>query len=273
MEIHLKELYLLPDLGNIKYLDLIQSIDATIIKFNDLIKLPIIDKRYLIIRHDVDETIESAIKMARYENIHGLKSTYFLLHGTPYFNNTPKFKEYCLEIKSLGHDIGLHNDAIGIYYLKNINIVDSLWNSLNLLRSFNLEIIGTSAHGSQLCYDKSFYNYEIWKEFDPKKNEGLIQDKEKYSYYRNYPLSYFGLKYEAYFTPYNIYLSEPGWGASTFKWVGHIYNEGDIKLYERTMKASEKNIGLDVIKKFNNMSKGVFQLLVHPNDNKWLYKK
>lgn len=69
-------------------------------------------KKFIILRHDVDFSLDYALEMAEKESKQGIKSTYFvLLHG--YFYN-PFDEKNILNIKKivkLGHEIGLHYDS------------------------------------------------------------------------------------------------------------------------------------------------------------------
>lgn len=68
-------------------------------------------KKTFILRHDVDFTIEKALEMAILENEIGVKSTYFVLLSTDFYNVFSKESFEKLEkIMSLGHEIGLHFD-------------------------------------------------------------------------------------------------------------------------------------------------------------------
>lgn len=64
-----------------------------------------------IIRHDVDMDLQEAVKMAEIENEIGIRSTFFVLLTSEYYNllsgkNTNSVKK----ILELGHEIGLHFD-------------------------------------------------------------------------------------------------------------------------------------------------------------------
>jgi hypothetical protein len=67
---------------------------------------------YLVLRHDVDASLEKALKMAKIEHQMGVKSTYFVWLSGPLYNpfegrNVCIMKEIC----ALGHEIGLHYDT------------------------------------------------------------------------------------------------------------------------------------------------------------------
>jgi len=68
-------------------------------------------KRCVILRHDVDFSLEKALQFAKIENENNVKSTYFVLLSTNFYNVFSKESGDILkEIQNLGHDIGLHFD-------------------------------------------------------------------------------------------------------------------------------------------------------------------
>lgn len=68
-------------------------------------------EKTVILRHDIDFTIDKALEMAKIEKQLGVKSTYFVLLTTDFYNIFSKQSyEKLKEILSLGHDIGLHFD-------------------------------------------------------------------------------------------------------------------------------------------------------------------
>lgn len=68
--------------------------------------------QFIIFRHDVDLSIDQALNMAILESKNGIKSTYFILLHSPYYNalsgnNIDNIKK----IQKYGHEIGLHYDT------------------------------------------------------------------------------------------------------------------------------------------------------------------
>jgi hypothetical protein len=64
---------------------------------------------YLILRHDVDVSPLSALKMAEIEKNLGIRSTYFILLSGPFYNILEGENAKILQrISKLGHEIGLH---------------------------------------------------------------------------------------------------------------------------------------------------------------------
>jgi hypothetical protein len=73
------------------------------------------DERYILWRHDVDFSMHAARKIAQIEHEEGIKSTFFLLLHSDFYNLFDKESRDCVrEIISLGHEIGLHFDSF--YY-------------------------------------------------------------------------------------------------------------------------------------------------------------
>ncbi|CAM5183404.1 Polysaccharide deacetylase OS=Ureibacillus acetophenoni OX=614649 GN=SAMN05877842_104127 PE=4 SV=1 [Ureibacillus acetophenoni] len=68
-------------------------------------------EKTVILRHDVDFTLSKAVEMAEVEHELGVKSTYFILVTTDFYNIFSKRSyERLMKIISLGHEIGLHFD-------------------------------------------------------------------------------------------------------------------------------------------------------------------
>lgn len=67
--------------------------------------------RCVILRHDVDFSLEAALRFAELENKNGVQSTYFVLLSSYFYNPFyTKAYETITKIRELGHDIGLHFD-------------------------------------------------------------------------------------------------------------------------------------------------------------------
>lgn len=65
----------------------------------------------VILRHDIDYDLEKALPMAELEKTLGVKSTYFVLVTSDFYNVMSKSSQAILDsIQSMGHKIGLHFD-------------------------------------------------------------------------------------------------------------------------------------------------------------------
>ena len=90
-------------------------------------------KPYLLIRHDVDASIDHALKMAKIEEELGISSTYFLLFSNRFYNLLEKNTyQKLLNLVEFGREIGLHYD-LEVYDNYNLLNVDYLENEIKLL--------------------------------------------------------------------------------------------------------------------------------------------
>jgi len=93
-----------------KYIELIfffKKLDYKFKLFHDDIK----PSKNIILRHDVDIDIDSALLIAKIEKKMSIKSTFFFLISSNLYNVlTHENQKKILEIKNMGHEIGLHFD-------------------------------------------------------------------------------------------------------------------------------------------------------------------
>lgn len=77
-------------------------------------------KNALLLRHDVDTDLESAVHLAEVEQAHGITSTYFVLLTSPLYNPASAIGQLALHrILDMGHVVGLHHDpTISHAYLR-----------------------------------------------------------------------------------------------------------------------------------------------------------
>lgn len=67
---------------------------------------------FLILRHDVDASLDAALKLAKMENSLGVRATYFVLFSHKLYNLLQKDDLNVLrKIAEFGHEIGLHYDV------------------------------------------------------------------------------------------------------------------------------------------------------------------
>ena len=70
-------------------------------------------ERCVILRHDVDTSLDKALLMAELEAGEGVKSTYFVLLRTDFYNPASASAQQRIQkIAALGHEIGLHFDEL-----------------------------------------------------------------------------------------------------------------------------------------------------------------
>ena len=94
--------------------------------------------RCVILRHDIDNSIEKSIQIAELEAKLGVKSTYFALITSDFYNvASKKSQEGLQKIQKLGHEIGLHFDEMA--YIELDSVVGAIKKEAGILS----DIIGT----------------------------------------------------------------------------------------------------------------------------------
>lgn len=122
------------------------------------------------LRHDVDTDIVAGIEQARIEHELGIPATWLVLHTAPYYGaidpGTGEFRRHDAmapiykEFQTLGHEVSLHTDPLGLYQLHGIDGSEALSVELAWLRSLGLNIFGTTAHNHRPTYGAE--NYEVF---------------------------------------------------------------------------------------------------------------
>ena len=121
------------------------------------------DSTVIGMRHDVDNSFYPSVEFARWEAARGYRSTYFILHDSPYWDE-PGLQAGLEEIADLGHEIGIHSNAIAVALRTGIDPHTILDGAITRLRSWGHPITGVVGHGDQLCYGMRFVNDEQFLE-------------------------------------------------------------------------------------------------------------
>jgi hypothetical protein len=89
-------------------LDSIRACGRTICAFRDVRDA----ESFVVLRHDVDYSVVKACEMAERERRLGVRSTYFLLLTSPYYNLLAGDNlSAARDIVGMGHEVGLHYDT------------------------------------------------------------------------------------------------------------------------------------------------------------------
>lgn len=130
----------------------------------------------VILRHDVDYSVEKAIKLAELEASIGVRSTYFVLLTSDFYNVFSEFTRRGLKnIKEMGHDIGLHFDET--CYGSNINLVHQIENELEVLSNvLDEKILAVSMHRPSNKTLKADYSI----------SNGAVANSYGYQFFRNF---------------------------------------------------------------------------------------
>lgn len=178
--------------------------------------------RLIALRHDIDHDLENAVRTARLEAEAGFRSTYFALHTDWYYRTPAGASTLVLraldEIASMGHEIGLHNNAITAALLTGGNPVRILAGHLEDLRAHGFDVRGTVAHGDPLCRVAGYVNSEVFHECPrpalgpPDRVISYVDetDRERSVRLCSVPMADLGLDYEAGFIGHRLYLSDTG---------------------------------------------------------------
>lgn len=171
------------------------------------------------LRHDVDDnagSLDTAVKIAKWERLHGYRSTYFMLHTAPYWQR-PDFPD-CLDvIAACGHEIGIHANAIPEALRTGRKPAEILLDAIGQLCEWGHAPRGVAGHGDKMCRNAEgtvvFVNDEIFSEC-PRPEMGparrTITRGAASVELEPKPLAYFGLEYETYRLPHGRYLSDSG---------------------------------------------------------------
>ena len=202
------------------------------------------EKNLVCLRHDIDYSLKFLPKIIEVEDKLNIKSTIFVLHSIPEFIEGNL--DILVELQKKNYEIGFHYAALSYELERGIPAKINFGIFLDKLRSYGLKIYGCASHGDLLARQHNYANYAFFDfglehhqktyktdetalEIDDFQSTPLVLGESK--------LEDFSLKYEAYFIPYDIYISESG-----AKW-----SIDPIEFF-KSGKAKEKNV----------------QILVHP---------
>lgn len=114
--------------------------------------------RAVILRHDVDFSPEKAFEIAKVEFELGVRSTYFVLLATDFYNVfSKKTFDIFTEILKMGHEIGLHFDE-NRYEIENLEQMKKyILNEVDILsKALGYKITSVSMHRpSKLTLDRN----------------------------------------------------------------------------------------------------------------------
>lgn len=170
--------------------------------------------RVIGLRHDVDDnplSFETALAFAQWEFDRGYSSTYFLLHGSHYWDD-----EMFVQVGrfvDLGHEVGIHVNALAESLLVDEDPHMILARAISQLRRVGVRVSGCVAHGDSLCHEVGFVNDEMFVESarpnygDPTRTLELGDVRRKIE-----PLSrsVYDLEYDPNWLPRAMYLSDSG---------------------------------------------------------------
>lgn len=122
----------------------------------------------LAIRHDVDGDVVAAERSAEIEAEFNVSTSYYFLHTAFYhgaFDEQRFDRHSCMahvyrRIQSLGHEVGLHTNALEIYQRFALDGAGALADEIAWMRSVGLDVHGTVGHGSRAVFGAE--NFEVF---------------------------------------------------------------------------------------------------------------
>ena len=207
-----------------------------------------------LLRHDVDVSIDKALKLAKIEYSLNIQSTYFFLHDAKYYKDADFIKK-CTEFQDMGHEVGFHNNLLTDVIITKRDIKDVFEKELDYLRKNSINIFGTAAHGDSACRKFDYTNYEIFKECYPpyKKKRERVKGIELHTL----DLKDYGL-YEAYFLPRDFYITDC---AGSWRYIKGEGDEWDHRFQPHSPKFT------DILPFLRKISEDniILQALIHPD--------
>jgi hypothetical protein len=171
------------------------------------------DQNVLGVRHDCDNVIAPAVRFAEWEATLGYRSTYYILHTSPYWQDNILLRSSLEMIAECGHEIGIHNDALTVALETGRDPNEILHEAIGELRSYGHTIRSTVAHGNRLCGIAGYVNDEMF-EGCSRPYAGapgrVLEHRGRRVRLRPTPLSEFGLDFDANWLPRGDYLSDSG---------------------------------------------------------------
>lgn len=165
------------------------------------------------LRHDCDNVIHPAVALARWEEYHQVFATYYVLHSAPYWQDKKLLRESLETIAGLGHEIGIHNDALTVALQTGRDPADILHEAIDELRGYGHTIRSTVAHGHHLCRVAHYVNDEMFdgcERPDYGKPGRWLEYRGQRVQIPWMKLSEFGLDFDANWLPRGDYLSDSG---------------------------------------------------------------
>jgi hypothetical protein len=170
-------------------------------------------------RHDVDDNrgaLETAVRLAAWEASRGYRSTYFVLHTARYWE-TSRFPHALDQIANLGHEIGIHANAVAEALRTGGDPAEILAAAIEQLRRWGHDVVGVAPHGDKACRDESgglvFVNDEMFAECARPElgaADRYLRLGSRVLKLAPRPLADFGLAFESYRLPHGRYLSDTG---------------------------------------------------------------
>ena len=191
------------------------------------------------LRHDVDDRLDSALRMAELEHRRGVRATYFVLHTAAYYGS-PGLLDALRRLQELGHEVGWHNDLVTLQLVYGLDPVEYLDGELRRLRENGIDVVGTAAHGSIHCHRLGYHNNEFFLDW-PEAVSGGRTSRARIAVgggdveLRRGRLADFGLEYEAYHLGEDRYFSDARFDERGRRWHPELLDVRSLRPGERVV--------------------------------------
>ena len=191
------------------------------------------------LRHDVDDRLDSALRMAELEHRRGVRATYFVLHTASYYRS-PGLLDALRRLQELGHEVGWHNDLVTLQLVYGLDPVEYLDGELRRLRENGIDVVGTAAHGSIHCHRLGYHNNEFFLDW-PEAVSGGRTSRARIAVgggdveLRRGRLADFGLEYEAYHLGEDRYFSDARFDERGRRWHPELLDVRSLRPGERVV--------------------------------------
>jgi hypothetical protein len=191
------------------------------------------------LRHDVDDRLDSALRMAELEHRRGVRATYFVLHTASYYGS-PGLLDALRRLQELGHEVGWHNDLVTLQLVYGRDPVEYLAGELRRLRENGIDVVGTAAHGSIHCHRLGYHNNEFFLDW-PEAVSGGRTSRARIAVgggdveLRRGRLADFGLEYEAYHLGEDRYFSDARFDERGRRWHPELLDVRSLRPGERVV--------------------------------------
>ncbi len=118
-----------------------------------------LNKPFIIIKHDIEDKPEKALKLSKIEHSFGITATYYV-HS--FFLRNPKSVDILKEIVSLGHEVGYHYDVLDNNDGDRNNAIQEFREALSRFSDNSFTIKTVCPHGNPL---KKRVGYSSNKDF------------------------------------------------------------------------------------------------------------
>jgi hypothetical protein len=182
-------------------------------------------------RHDVDNVLAPAVAMAQWEAERNYRSTYFILHTAPYWEQKDTLREALEVIYECGHEIGFHLNAITAAIKTGRDPLAITVEALGELRSYGYPVRGVVAHGDSACYTHRFVNDELFTE-SRRPDYGAAERVIGGVWMRPVSRRAFGFEYDPNWLSRGEYLSDSGgeWSQPFDEVVGRWPTGGQLHM-------------------------------------------